>query len=80
MLKVKKVIANNDHTLSVELSDGRSGIFDVRPYLDKGVFRQLKDKSYFEQVKPFFCGITWPNEQDLSADTIGYELKINENA
>ena len=75
MLKVKKVNANNDYTLFVELSDGRTGVFDVKPYIDKGVFRQLKDKNYFKQVKPFFCGITWPNEQDLSADTIACELK-----
>lgn len=75
MLKVKKVQANNDFTLSIELSDGRVGIFDVKPYLDKGVFTQLKDKDYFKQVKPFFCGIIWPNEQDLSADTIAHELK-----
>jgi len=75
MLKVKKVDANSDYTLSVELSDGRSGTFDVKPYLDKGVFRKLKDKNYFKQVKPLFCGIIWPDEQDLSADTIAYELK-----
>jgi hypothetical protein len=75
MLKVKRVKANNDYTLSVELTDGRSGIFDVKPYLDKGVFTQLKDINYFKQVKPFFCGIIWPNEQDVSADTIAYELK-----
>ena len=75
MLKVKKVCTNNDYTLFVELSDGRTGVFDVKPYLEKGVFKQLKDKNYFKLVKPFFCGIVWPNEQDLSADTIAYELK-----
>ena len=75
MLKVKQVNANNDYTLFVELSDGRTGIFDVKPYIEKGVFRQLQDKKYFKQVKPFFCGIAWPNEQDLSADTIACELK-----
>ncbi|QTA79651.1 DUF2442 [Desulfonema limicola] len=37
------------YTLSVELSDGRFGIFDVKPYLEKGVFRQLKDKDYFKK-------------------------------
>jgi len=57
MLKVKNVRANNDFTLSIELSDSRAGIFDVKPYLDKGVFTQLKDKDYFKQVKPFSCGI-----------------------
>ncbi len=75
MLKVAKVNANNDYTLFVELSDGRCGNFDVKPYLEKGVFRQLKDKNYFKQVKPFLGGIAWPDEQDLSADTIAYGLK-----
>jgi len=75
MLKVIKVDANIDYILYVELSDGRSGFFDVKPYLEKGVFTELKNKEYFRQVKPFFCGIVWPNEQDLSADTIAYELK-----
>lgn len=75
MLKVIKVDADNDYTLFVELSDGRLGKFDVKPYLDKGVFAELKDKNYFKQVRPLFCGIVWPNEQDLSADTIAYELK-----
>ena len=75
MLKVIKVNAKRDYTLFVELSNGSSGSFDVKPYLEKGVFKELKNINYFKQVKPFFCGIAWPNEQDLSADTIALELK-----
>ncbi|MCK5519654.1 MAG: DUF2442 domain-containing protein [Candidatus Marinimicrobia bacterium] len=75
MLKVNKVKAHDDYVLFVELSDGRSGHFDVKPYLNKGVFKQLKDKKYFTKVKPFLSGIMWPDEQDLSADTIAFELK-----
>ena len=52
MLKVSSVVADKDFTLFVELSDGRSGIFDVKPYLDKGVFVALKDVEYFKQVRP----------------------------
>ncbi len=77
MLKVLKVVANNDYSLSIELSNGKTGLFDMKPYLDKGVFTELKSFNYFKKVKPLFCGITWPNEQDLSADTIAYELKSN---
>ncbi len=74
MLKVVKVKAEDNYCLFVELSDGRTGHFDVKPYLDKGVFIELKNKNYFKQVKPFLCGIAWPHEQDLSADTIALEL------
>ena len=39
-----------------ELLAGReSRVFDVTPYLDKGIFTELKNESYFRQVKrPFF--------------------------
>lgn len=75
MLKVVQVKANDDFTLFVELTNGKSGIFDIKPYLTKGVFTELQNLSYFKQVKPFFCGIIWPNEQDLSADTLAAEMK-----
>ena len=75
MLKVTKVIPQDNYNLFIELSDGRTGYFDVKPYLNKGVFVELQDKDYFKKVKSIFCGIAWPNEQDLSADTIAYELQ-----
>ena len=75
MLKVLSVEARDDYTLFVKLSDGRKGIFDVKPYLDKGIFVELKNIDYFKQVKPLFCGITWPHEQDFCVDTIELRLK-----
>ena len=75
MLSVKKVIPHDDYTLEVELSNNKTGLFDVKPYLDKGVFKELLDLSYFKQVKPFFYGISWPHNQDLSIDTIEFEMQ-----
>ncbi|MDG5815546.1 DUF2442 domain-containing protein [Chitinispirillales bacterium ANBcel5] len=37
-------------------------------------FSELKDENYFKQVKPLFIGISWPNQQDFSADTIEHEM------
>ena len=77
MLKVttvSKVSANDDYTLNVELCDGRTGVFDMKPYLDMGVFKELKDLNYFKRVRASFCGIMWPNGQDLSGDTL--EVKM----
>ena len=75
MLKVTSVKAEKDYRLLVRLSNGRSGYFDVSPYLEKGVFKQLQDIGYFEQVRTAFGGVVWPNQQDFSADTIEYELQ-----
>ena len=75
MVKVTFVKAEKDYLLLVRLSDGRSGYFDVSPYLEKGIFKQLKNHGYFEQVKIGFGGVVWPNQQDFSADTIELEMQ-----
>ncbi|MEM7539581.1 MAG: DUF2442 domain-containing protein [Chloroflexota bacterium] len=63
----------------VELSNDTAGFFDVSPYLEFGIFTQLKKNSYLKQVKINFCGICWPNGQDFSADTIEYEMAVVPN-
>jgi hypothetical protein len=63
-----------DHRIKVTLSNGNKGIFDVKPYLDKGVFKELKDDNYFRRARIEFGTIAWPNEQDFSPETI--EIKM----
>ncbi len=72
---VKSVRSLDDYQLHVELEDGREGIFDVKPYLNHGVFRELQDKSYFSQVEVVFGAVTWPHEQDIAPETLVSELK-----
>lgn len=78
MIKVVYVQAAKNYQLFVKLSNGKAGYFDVSLYLDKGIFKQLKDRAYFEQVRLTFGGIAWPRQQDFSADTIEYELQLIE--
>ena len=63
-----------DYRIEVTLSNGSTGIFDVKPYLDKGIFKELKDYNYFRRARIEFGTITWPNEQDFSPETI--EIKM----
>ncbi len=63
-----------DYRIKVTLSNGNKGIFDVKPYLDKGIFQELKDYNYFKRARIEFGTITWPNEQDFSPETI--EIKM----
>ena len=72
---VKVVKPLSDYKIYVEIEDGRKGIFDVAPYLDKGVFRELKNVSYFNQVGILFGAVTWPNEQDIAPETLLDELQ-----
>jgi hypothetical protein len=47
---VKLVEAKQDYTLFLMFEDGKAGLFDLSPYLNFGVFKELKNKAYFDQV------------------------------
>lgn len=72
---VKKVRPMDDYQIYVELEDGREGLFDLKPYLEHGVFKELKDKVYFSKVDIVFGAVTWPNEQDIAPETLLAGLK-----
>ena len=65
-----------NYKLKVTLSDGRKGIFDVSPYLDMEVFRELKDPQYFRRVFAAYDTVVWPHGQDIAPETIAYELQL----
>jgi hypothetical protein len=74
MNKVIAVEARENHVLFVRMANGKSGEFDVSPYLNRGIFTELQNEGYFRQAKPAFGGIAWPHQQDFSADTIEVEM------
>ncbi|GAG76463.1 unnamed protein product [marine sediment metagenome] len=80
MVKVISVLPKDNYQLFVKLSNGKEGYFDISPYLEKGIFQELKDKNYFTQVKLVFGGIAWPHSQDFSGDTIEYEMQESQIA
>ena len=64
----------SDYRIAVEVEDGRKGVFDMKPYLDFGVFRELKDIHYFNQVGIVHGAVTWPHEQDIAPETLLAEM------
>jgi len=71
---VKTVKPLSDFRIYVEVENGSKGIFDLKPYLDHGVFRELCDVHYFNQVGILFGAVTWPNEQDIAPETLLAEM------
>jgi hypothetical protein len=45
----------------------------VKPYLNIGIFQELKNKSLFNSVKPFLGSVQWKNGQDFCPDTLYLE-------
>ena len=68
--RVKNVKPEKDYTLRLWFTNGEEGIFDMKPYLDKGIFRELKNKEMFDSVIPLIGSIQWENEADLCLDTL----------
>jgi len=68
--RVKEVYPIEDYRLRLVFNNGEEKIFDVKPYLDIGVFKDLKKTEIFRTVRPFLGSIIWDNEIDLSPDTL----------
>lgn len=73
--RVKEVYPDSDYTLRIIFGNSEEGIFDVKPYLDKGVFKQLKDRRMFNSIKVFLGSVQWANGLDFCPDTLYLESK-----
>ena len=71
-LQVSKIEVQPKHKLYVKFKNGVAKLFDMRPYLNKGIFKELKNESYLKKVRIVWGGIEWPHQQDLSVDTLYY--------
>ena len=67
---IRNVTALPSHELELEFSNGERRLFDVKPYLDKGIFAQLKDWHYFAKVQASPRFVSGPRVQDFSLDTL----------
>jgi hypothetical protein len=68
--RVKAVKPNVDYTLILTFTNDEVRVFNVKPYLDTGIFKELKELSIFNSVKPFLGSIQWQNGQDFCPDTL----------
>ena len=70
--RVTRVEPLKGYVLRVTFATGEVRCVDCRPFLDKGVFRRLKDEDEFRRVQPINGGggIGWESGADLSRDTV----------
>ena len=68
--EVKLAQALPNYRLKIQFTNNELKEFDVSPYLDKGIFSELRNVEYFKKVRVAFGSVEWPNEQDFSKDTL----------
>ncbi|MBF0336819.1 MAG: DUF2442 domain-containing protein [Nitrospirae bacterium] len=76
--RVTEVHPREDYTLTLVFDNNEERVFDVKPYLNKGIFKQLNDIRIFNSVKPFLGSIQWMNGLDFCPDTLYLESKTPE--
>jgi hypothetical protein len=63
---VRSVRALEDYALEVSFENGESRRFDVKPYVDRGIFGRLRDYEAFRAVRVVAGSVEWANGLDLS--------------
>ena len=70
---VKEVKPQDNYILILTFENGERRQFDMKPYLDLGIFKELKDLILFKTVKTSFDSIEWDNEADIDPEILYLE-------
>jgi len=68
--RIREVSTTNNYQLNLLFTNGEQGIYDCSKLLEFGVFKELKNKSYFTQAPVLDGTVIWPHEQDICPDTL----------
>lgn len=68
--RVKKVKLLGEFKLYIVFENGEERIFDVKPYLNKGIFTELKSIEKFKSAHISGGTVQWENEADFCPDTL----------
>jgi hypothetical protein len=69
-LSIIDVKALEDYKLLLKFENDEEKIFDMKPYLDIGKFKELKDKKLFDTVRVSFDTIEWNNGLDFDPEVL----------
>ena len=69
-LAIKNVQPLPNYNLILTFENGEKRQFDMNPYLNQGVFKELKDVSKFNSVHVSFDTIEWENEVDFDPEVL----------
>jgi hypothetical protein len=67
---VKKVKTLEDYKLLLTFSNGEQRVFDMKPFLRKGIFKELRDAELFRTAHVSFDTVGWDNEADFDPEVL----------
>ncbi|MDT3740157.1 MAG: DUF2442 domain-containing protein [Candidatus Kapabacteria bacterium] len=70
MITVKRVEPKENYILELEFNNSEIKYFDMKEYLNHGIFKELENPKLFNSVKVFFETINWDNGADLCPEVL----------
>lgn len=74
-LAVVKVKPLDNYKLKITFKNDEVRVFDMKPYLEKGIYKELKDEEKFKTVKVSFDSVEWCNQADIDPEFL-YEKSV----
>jgi hypothetical protein len=75
MESVIQVLPKDNYKLELWFDTGEHRLFDMSPYLNKGVFVKLMDRNLFDQAYVGLGTVCWPGDLDVAPETL-YDRSI----
>jgi len=70
MIRIKTVKPLQEYKLLIVFENNEERICDISQFLNVGSFKELRNEALFNQVRNAGYSVEWPNELDLSSDTL----------
>ena len=71
--KVKTVTALDNYQLLLRFTNNEEKVFDMAPYIIKGVFTALQNEALFKKAHINWGTVVWNEDVDMSPDTLYLE-------
>lgn len=65
---VKEVQTREDYTLLLTFADGTKKLYNARPLLEKAIYAQLKNLSFFLDAKAECGTVVWNDDIDIAPE------------
>ena len=67
---ITAVKPQENYILLLTFENGEQRCLDMKPYLNRGVFRELADKNMFNTAHVAFDTVAWKNNVDLAPEIL----------
>ena len=67
---ITAVVPQDNFILYLTFENGEQRYLDMKPYLHRGVFKELADKEMFNTAHLSFDTVVWKNEVDLAPEIL----------